>query len=66
MAGSGGLKTTSVGVPTLLTWTGSAVVLDPSRESQRLRENAALGQPATVGDTPIIQPKKQGSFLGIF
>ena len=41
-------------------------LLDPSRESQRLRENAALGQPATVGDTPIIQPKKQSSFLGIF
>lgn len=32
MAGSGGFKTTSVGVPTLLTWTASAVVLDPSRE----------------------------------
>ena len=32
VAGSGGFKTTSVGVPTLLTWTGSAVVLDPSRE----------------------------------
>ena len=31
-AGSGGYKTTSVGVPTMLTWTGSAVVLDPSRE----------------------------------
>ena len=31
-AGSGGFKTTSIGVPTLLTWTGSAVVLDPSRE----------------------------------
>jgi len=32
LAGSGGLKTTSVGIPTLLTWTGSAVVLDPSQE----------------------------------
>ena len=32
MAGSGGLKTTSVGIPTLLTWTGSVVVLDPSQE----------------------------------
>ena len=32
LAGSGGYKTTSVGVPTLLTWTASAVVLDPSRE----------------------------------
>ncbi len=40
--------------------------LDPVAESQRLRENAALGQPATVGNTPIIQPKKSGGFLGIF
>jgi type IV secretion system protein VirD4 len=32
LAGSGGLKTTSVGIPTLLTWTGAAVVLDPSQE----------------------------------
>ncbi|MBY0255837.1 MAG: type IV secretory system conjugative DNA transfer family protein [Methylobacterium organophilum] len=32
LAGSGGFKTTSVGVPTLLAWTASAVVLDPSRE----------------------------------
>lgn len=31
-AGSGGFKTTAVGIPTLLTWTGSAVVLDPSCE----------------------------------
>lgn len=31
-AGSGSFKTTSVAVPTLLTWTGSCVVLDPSRE----------------------------------
>jgi hypothetical protein len=41
--------------------------LDPSRESQRLREDAALGQAPTVGETPIIQPKKSGGgFLGIF
>ena len=33
LAGSGGYKTSSVAVPTLLTWTGSAVVLDPSREA---------------------------------
>ena len=31
-AGSNGFKTTSAAIPTLLTWTGSAVVLDPSRE----------------------------------
>lgn len=41
--------------------------LDPAAESQRLRENAALGQPPTVGQTPIIQDKKANSgFLGIF
>lgn len=31
-AGPGGFKTTSIGVPTMLTWHGAAVVLDPSRE----------------------------------
>jgi len=30
--GPGGFKTTSIGVPTMLTWRGAAVVLDPSRE----------------------------------
>ena len=29
-AGSGGFKTTAIAIPTLTTWTGSAVVLDPS------------------------------------
>ena len=32
LAGSGGFKTSSIAVPTMLTWTTSAVVLDPSRE----------------------------------
>ena len=32
LAGSGGFKTTAIGIPTLLTWTGSAIVLDPARE----------------------------------
>lgn len=31
-AGSGGFKTTATAIPTLLTWTTSAVVLDPARE----------------------------------
>jgi len=31
-AGAGGFKTTASGIPTLLAWTGAAVVLDPSRE----------------------------------
>jgi len=42
-------------------------LLDPAKESARLREDAALGQSPTDGDTPIIQQKKSSSgFLGIF
>jgi len=33
------------------------VVVDPQRESQRLRQNDALGQAPTAGDTAIIQPR---------
>ena len=41
--------------------------LDPAAESQRLRENAALGEPPTVGQTPIIQDQKPShGFLGLF
>ena len=32
------------------------IVVDPQKEGQRLRENAALGQSQETGDTPIIQP----------
>jgi type IV secretion system protein VirD4 len=46
-AGPGGFKTTSVGVPTMLTWRGAAVVLDPSREIgpmvQDFRRNCSPG-----------------------
>jgi hypothetical protein len=42
------------------------VVLDPAREQQRLRENAALGREQTVGDTPIIQRRRRGLLEGIF
>ena len=55
---------------TLLFWRSTpepGAPLDPAKESQRLRENAALGQSPTVGQTPIIQDKKPNSgFLGIF
>ena len=51
-AGAGGFKTTSAGIPTLLTWTGSAVVLDPSREMgpmmQGHREQAMGHQVVTL------------------
>jgi len=41
-------------------------VVDAAAEQQRLRENAALGKPATEGETPIIQRKRQGWLEGIF
>ena len=41
-------------------------VVDAARESQRLRQNAALGQSQGAGDTPIIQRRRQGLFSGIF
>jgi hypothetical protein len=42
------------------------IVVDPTREAQRLRENAALGQTPEAGQTPIIQPKPRGWLQGIF
>lgn len=38
------------------------VLVDPTRESQRIRTNAALGQSQEQGETPIIQ-RRQKSFL---
>jgi hypothetical protein len=35
------------------------VTVDPTRESQRLRENAALGRDPGEGDTPIVQPRSR-------
>ena len=43
---------------------GTAV--DPTAEAQRIRQNAALGQPVVAGDTPIIQPKRSGFFSSLF
>lgn len=36
--------------------------IDPQREAQRLRENAALGQNVTEGDSRIIQPRSRTLF----
>jgi hypothetical protein len=44
----------------------AGVVVDPAKEAQRLRQDAALGQNVTAGDTPIIQPRKGGLFDGLF
>ena len=41
------------------------VVVDPAREAQRLRENAALGQSQDQGETPIIQRKQKSFFDSI-
>lgn len=40
-------------------------VVDPTRESQRLRENAALGRSVEQGDTPIVQPKRRNLLTDI-
>ncbi|MBS0984265.1 type IV secretory system conjugative DNA transfer family protein [Gluconobacter cerinus] len=45
-AGSGGFKTTAVVIPTLLNWTGSAVIFDPSCEIGQMvgRARREMGQ----------------------
>ncbi|WP_207539114.1 DUF3035 domain-containing protein [Sabulicella rubraurantiaca] len=35
------------------------IPVDPAREAQRLRENAALGREAVEGETPVIQPQRR-------
>jgi hypothetical protein len=42
------------------------VVVDPTREAQRLRTNAALGQSDGQGETPIIQRQRKSFFDSIF
>ena len=53
----------------LMFWRDSpppGTVVDAKRESQRLRQDAALGQSPQSGDTPIIQQKRQGLLGSIF
>jgi hypothetical protein len=42
------------------------IVVDPTKEAQRLRENAALGRSQNTGDTPIVQPKTPAPLEGLF
>lgn len=42
------------------------IAVDPTRESQRLRENAALGRETTDGETPVVQPQRRGVLQGVF
>ncbi len=41
-------------------------VVDPQKEAQRLRNNAALGQSQTTGDTPIVQTPPKSLFNELF
>jgi hypothetical protein len=41
-------------------------VVDPTKEAQRLRENASSGKAVTEGETPIIERKKKALLEGIF
>jgi hypothetical protein len=43
------------------------VVVDPTKETQRLRENASTGKAVTEGETPTIERKKKKALLeGLF
>lgn len=56
-------------VDSLLFWRDAPVpgeAVDAQRESQRLRENAALGKPVTTGDTPQIERKQRALLEDLF
>ena len=41
-------------------------VIDPAKEAERLKRDAAAGAPDTTGTTPIFQAPKSGWFGGLF
>jgi len=41
-------------------------IVDPTKESQRLKEAIALGKPATEGETATIKRRKKGLLEGLF
>ena len=45
---------------------GAGEQLDAAKESQRLRENQALGNALTTGDTPRIERRRKGVLEGIW
>jgi hypothetical protein len=52
-------------IDTLLFWKTPetpGTIVDATKESQRLRENAALNKPTTAGQTPIIKKKSTALF----
>ncbi|WP_341914868.1 DUF3035 domain-containing protein [Ferrovibrio terrae] len=42
------------------------LAVDPAKEAQRLRENAATGKPATTGTVPTIKRRERGPLEGVF
>lgn len=44
----------------------AGTVVDPTAETRRLRENSALGLPASTGQTPSIQRRRRGLLEGLF
>ena len=42
------------------------ILLDAEKESKRLRENSALGQPVGTGETPTIERRRGGILEGLF
>lgn len=56
-------------VDRLLFWndrTPEASVIDPVKERERLQRNAAAGRPATEGETPTIERRKEGLLNRLF
>ncbi len=41
-------------------------VVDAKKEAERLKENAAGGQPVTKGETPVIERKRKALLEGVF
>ncbi|CCQ72294.1 DUF3035 domain-containing protein [Magnetospira sp. QH-2] len=41
-------------------------IIDPKKESERIKSNQALGEPVTTGETPVIERKEKGWLEGIF
>ena len=56
-------------VDELMFWKGPpqpGTVVNPAGEQRRLRQNAALGQSPTVGQTPIVQKPNRGLLGNLF
>lgn len=61
------VKADNTFIDRLLNWRRSALagtVVDAEAEAKRLRENQALGQPVTEGETPSITRRRRGLFEG--